>query len=114
MISERKIQDWCKRKKIEKYTAYKEDPNKNSWNNNPKKEVLNKHWICDYCSTAIIIQDAKNKDKQDGGEFWIPATIMRGRGAVKVVAHNRCLRKMIAEVEEFIEEERKKNEEKNK
>lgn len=114
MITKKKVNAWFDRKnKIEIQTTYKEEPNKNSWNNKSQKEVLNKHWICDYCGMAVLIKEGKDKEKQDGGEFWLPVTIMK-KGAVKVVAHHRCLNKLIAEVEEYIEEERKRNESKLK
>ena len=104
MVTNSNVENWYKRKnKIEIYTVYKESTG-NSWDNKSRsrKEIAYKYWICDYCKMAIVIRDIKNKDQQDGGEFFIPATILR-RGSVKVVSHNRCLNKLLAEIENYIE-----------
>lgn len=104
MIDDKKIESWYQRKnKIEIYINYKDNSKNNLWDNKSKKEILHKYWICDYCRQAIIIRDKKEKDLQDGGEFIVPASLLR-RGNVKVVTHNRCLNSMIFEIEKCLEE----------
>ena len=103
MITEKKIDGWFARKKPPIFNQY--EKNGNSWKSSTPK-VIGQYYICDYCSSAINIKD-KVQD-QDGGEFTLPATRIRG-GSVRVVAHNACLNKMLNELEKILEEAKEKN-----
>lgn len=98
MITEKKIDDWIKRKSIPVYYKYKEKAN--IWDKT-KKDVDFKFYRCDFCGAAIVI---KNKySDQDGGEFELKPTRLR-RGSAKLVVHNICLNKMLKELDKFWEE----------
>lgn len=103
MVTEKKIEKWSNRKKIEVHTIYKESSYENYRKRNSRKEIDKQYWICDYCNSAIIIKS--KKEQQEGGEFTLPLTRLR-TGTARVVTHQTCLNKLLKDLDEFYEKKR--------
>lgn len=56
-----------------------------------------KYYVCDYCGEEIRVE--KEWAKQTGGRYEIPQSLTK-RGNIIIAIHNKCLKKVIRELEE--------------
>ena len=82
--------------KIEKYTKYKAKP-EGSHLVRYKNEIDYEYYICSYCHKEIKIE--KDWEKISGGIVLLPASLICRSKPMKIAIHNRCLKKLIAEIE---------------
>lgn len=83
------------REEIPIRTKFKEKP-QGSHLVKHKNEIDYKYYICDYCGEEIKI--AKKWQDRSGGIVILPNSLTN-RGNIQVVAHNKCLNKLIKELE---------------
>lgn len=91
-----KVSSWAERAEILKRTKLKPKP-AGSHLVKYKDEIDYKYYICDYCGEEIRIE--KKWEQKEGGILELPHSLTN-RGKVKVVVHNRCLKRLIKELEE--------------
>lgn len=103
MITKEKVNTWLTRKKIELHTQYDENPNK--FDNRYKKEKIYDFYICDYCRMRIKIMPNLKRSEQEGGKVTIPSSLINNE-SVEIVAHNRCIKNLVRELEELKIQER--------
>ncbi|MCI8309069.1 MAG: hypothetical protein HFJ45_02425 [Clostridia bacterium] len=101
MITSQKIDEWINRAKIEKFEQYKENESKSYLVKNTKKEKLYDYYICDYCRLPIKFYPNQKSYEREGGKATIPNSLI-GKGNIIIMAHNRCIKSLIKEVEEIL------------
>ena len=104
MVTEKKIDNWIKRKKIPIYIEYKDY--KDKWGRFRKEEDF-RFYKCDRCGSAIRIKS--DYKKQDGGEYDLQASLLR-KGDARVVTHSICLKELVKEIDDFFEKKEKNSE----
>lgn len=80
------------------HVKYKENKEVASHLSKSKKaEKDYKYLICDYCKGEINI--SKKKDERDGGIAELPMSLTNITSIITVALHNRCLNKVLNELE---------------
>lgn len=100
MITKSKIDSWINRTKLEKHEEYAENKNK-SILVKTKKEKLYDYYICDYCRMPIKFYPNQKSYEAEGGKAILPNSLTN-KGNIPIMAHNRCIKPLIQEVEQIL------------